>query len=331
MEPDLVFLLSLMKQSVISVWGLLKRAAIEFGNDKAMKLSASLAYYTIFALPPMILIIIYTVGLVFGEQAIQGEVFSELNDLIGNKAALQIEQTIKNLSLDDDSHWARTVGIATLIIGATGVFSEIQDSINIIWGLKAKPTRGWLRMLINRLLSFSMIVSLGFLLLVSLVLDTLLVAFSNKLKEYWPDATIYLLQGVNILLSLVLTTLLFAIIFKVLPDAKIRWKDVIVGAFATALLFLIGKFLIGFYLGQSDLTSAYGAAGSVIILLLWVYYSSIILFFGAEFTQVYAYRFGSRIRPSDYAVWVVHKEIERRDATHWQSHRKKRDRENGLQ
>lgn len=325
MEPDLVPSFLIMKQSVISVWGLLKRAAIEFNNDKAMKLSASLAYYTVFSLPPMIIVIIYTVGLVFGEEAIQGELFSELNELVGNKAAFQIEETIRNLSLDTESQWARTVGIVTLIVGATGVFSEIQDSINIIWGLKAKPTRGWLRMLINRLLSFSMIVSLGFLLLVSLVLDTLLIAFSNKLREYLPEVTIYIFQGVNILLSLGLTTLLFAIIYKVLPDAKIKWKDVIVGAFATGILFLIGKFLIGFYLGQSDFSSAYGTAGSVIILLIWVYYSSIILFFGAEFTQVYAYRFGSRIRPSDYAVWVVHKEIERRDATHWQPHPKKRE------
>ena len=314
-----------MKRSAINIWFLLKRTAIEFDNDKAIKLSASLAYYTIFSLPPMIIVIITTVGLVYGQEAIHGQLFSELNDLVGNKAAFQVEQAIKNFNLETNTKFAQAIGIITLIIGATGIFTEIQDSINIIWGLKAKPKRGWLRMLINRLLSFSMVVSMGFLLLVSLVLDALLSAFSNKLKIFLPDATVYLFQGINLVLSLGFTTLLFAIIFKVLPDAKIKWKDVIIGALATAVLFIIGKFLIGFYLGQSNLGTTYGAAGSVIILLLWVYYSSIILFFGAEFTQVYAYRFGSRIRPNKYAVWVEHKEIERRESSHWQHHKHKKE------
>ena len=312
-----------MKRSVISIWGLLKRTVVEFDNDKAMKLSASLAYYTVFSRPPMIIVIITTIGLIYGQEAIQGQVFSELNDLVGNKVAFQIEEAIKNFSLESDTRFAQTVGIITLIVGATGIFTEIQDSINIIWGLKAKPKRGFLRMLVNRLLSFSMVISMGFLLLVSLVLDALLLAFSNKLKVYLPDATVYLFQAINIILSLGLTTLLFAIIYKVLPDAKIRWKDVIIGAFVTALLFLLGKFLIGYYLGESRLSTTYGAAGSIIILLLWVYYSSIILFLGAEFTQVYAYRYGSRIRPNKYAVWVVHKEVERREGTEWQHYRNK--------
>jgi membrane protein len=308
-----------MRRAAISIWGLLKRATIEFSNDKAMKLSASLAYYTIFSLPPMIIVIVTTVGLVYGQEAVQGRVFSELNELVGNKAAFQVEQTIRSIGMEGDTRFAQAIGIITLILGATGVFTEIQDSINIIWGLKAKPRRGFLHLVVNRLLSFSMVVTMGFLLLVSLVLDALLSAFSDKLKIFFPDVTVYLFHVINFMLSFALTTLLFAIIFKVLPDAKIRWKDVIVGALTTALLFIIGKFLIGYYLGQSDLGSAYGAAGSVIILMIWVYYSSIILYYGAEFTQVYAYRYGSRIRPNKYAVWVVHKEVERREGTEWQS------------
>lgn len=311
-----------MRRRIVSVWGLLKRTVEEFMNDKALKLSASLAYYTIFALPPMLIVIITTVGLIYGREAVQGEVFQQLSNFIGSNAALQIEGTIRNISSQQDTRLANIIGIITLIIGATGVFTEIQDSINIIWGLKTKPQRGWLKMIINRLLSFSMVVTIGFLLLVSLVIEGLLVAFSDKLKIYFPDVTVYIFQAINFLITFTVTTLLFSIIFKVLPDARIKWKDVTIGAMVTALMFMLGKFLIGYYLGQSNLGTAYGAAGSVIILLLWVYYSSIILYFGAEFTQVYAYRYGSRIRPNAYAVWVEHKEVERRDGTEWQSFRK---------
>lgn len=313
-----------MKKRIISVWSILKRAVTEFSNDKAVKLSASLAYYTVFSFPPMLIVIITTVGMVFGRKAVEGRVFTRLDQLVGANAAAQIEQTIRNISLSQDTKTANIIGIITLVIGATGVFTEIQDSINIIWGIKTKPKRGWLRMLFNRLLSFSMVIAIGFLLLVALVLEALLVAFSDKLKEFFPDITVYVFQGVNFIITFMITTLLFAIIFKVLPDARIKWKDVLVGAMVTAGLFMIGKFLIGYYLGQSTLGTDYGAAGSVIILLLWVYYSSIILFFGAEFTQVYAYRYGSRITPRSYAVWVEQKEIERRDSEHWQSLRKKK-------
>lgn len=311
-----------MRKRIVSTWDLIRRTAEEFHNDKAMKLSASLSYYTVFSLAPMLIVIITGAGLIFGREAVQGQVFAELNDLIGNKAAYQVEEIIRNIGESRDTYFANIIGIVALVIGATGVFTEIQDSINIIWGLKAKPKKGFVKMLINRLLSFSMIVAIAFLLLVSLVIEALLAAFSAKLKAYFPDITVYFFQAINFSASLGVTTLLFAIIFKVLPDAKIKWKDVIIGSLVTAVLFIFGKFLIGYYLGRSDLGSTYGAAGSVIVLLLWVYYSSIILFLGAEFTQVYAYRFGSRISPNGYAVWVEHKEIERREGTHWQSSRR---------
>lgn len=311
----------IMRKKIVSIWSVLKQTFTEFQNDKALKLSASLAYYTVFALPPMLIVIITTVGLIFGREAVHGQVFTQINEVVGDRAAAQVEEIIRNISMAKDTKIANIIGIITLIIGATGVFTEIQDSINIIWGIKAKPKRGVLRMILNRLISFSMVVAIAFLLLVSLVLEAVIIAFSGKLKALFPDIAVYIFQLINFFMTLGVTTLLFAIIFKVLPDARIRWRDVSVGAFVTAALFMFGKYVIGYYLGQSALGSTYGAAGSVIILLLWVYYSSIILFFGAEFTQVFAYRYGARISPRPYAVWVEHKEIERREAAHWQSWR----------
>jgi membrane protein len=197
--------------------------------------------------------------------------------------------------------------VITLIFGATGVFGEIQDSINFIWQLKAKPKNGLLKILINRLLSFSMVISLGFILLVSLALNGLIALFGKRLTDLFPQITevsVIIIYIINLAFTFVIITLLFAIIFKVLPDARVQWKHVMVGAVTTAVLFMVGKFAIGFYLGASKVSSTYGAAGSIVIILLWVYYSAIILYFGAEFTQVYAEYHGARIQPNAYAVWV---------------------------
>ena len=204
------------------------------------------------------------------------------------------------------------VGIITLVLGATSVFGEIQDSINLIWRLKAKPRkgRGWLKLLVNRLLSFSMIVTLGFLLLVSLLVNGLMDTFIGRLTSSFPETQVMLVYFFNLVLSFVIIAFLFGIIFKVLPDARIKWKHVKVGAITTALLFMGGKFLIGYYLGHSKMSSAYGAAGSVIVILLWIYYSSIILYFGAAFTRVYAIHKGSQIYPNQYAVWIEQVEVE---------------------
>lgn len=283
-----------------------------FGVDNGLKLSASLAYYTVFSLPPMILIIITSAGFIWGREAIQGEVYREISNLVGSSTALQIQETIKHISLSGETKLATTIGVITLIIGATGVFSEIQDSINTIWGLKAKPKKGLLRFLVNRLLSFSMVITMGFLLMVSLVISAVLAAFGARIEEYFPEVTVYVILIINQIITFLVITLLFATIFKVLPDAKIRWRDVFVGAITTAILFMLGKAAIGFYLGKTAVESTYGAAGSIIILLVWVYYSSIILYFGAEFTHIYAFRYGGRISPNRYAVWVEHKEIEKR-------------------
>ena len=292
-------------------WTSLKRAGISFIDDRAMKMSASLSYYTVFSLAPMLVIIISLVGLFFGRDAIEGRIYYQIADLVGPSAAKQIQETIKHVSETGDSGLAASIGIVTLIIGATTMFGEIQDSINSIWGIKPKPKRGWLRMLINRLLSFSMIVTMGFLMLVSLVINAMMDIFIDRLEQLLADYTVYLAYAINLVVLWGVTTLLFAVVFKVLPDGKVRWKDSLRGAGFTAILFMIGKFAIGLYLGNSDIASAYGAAGSIILILLWVYYSSVILYFGAEFTKEYAFLYGTRIEPNSYAVHVEHKEVER--------------------
>ncbi len=299
-----------MPLSLQSIWKILKQSAIDFVDDKVLKLSAALAYYTIFSLPAMLIIIIAVSDIFYGREAIEGTVYGQIASFVGKDAAMQIQQTIRSAALTNQAGFATVVGLVTLIIGATSMFGEIQDSINLIWKLKAKPKKGWLKILINRLISFSMVVCLGFLLLVALLVNGLTEAFIHRLTQLFPRVTAFSVYSFNLLLTFLVTSFLFAIIFKFLPDAKIKWKHVRAGAFTTALLFLIGKFLIGYYLGHSKLSSAYGAAGSVIVILLWVYYSAIILYFGAEFTRAYALHTGSQIYPNDYAVWVQQIEVE---------------------
>lgn len=294
------------------IWYLIKETSSEFVDDGCMKLSAALSYYTIFALPPLLIIIISICGVFFGADAIKGEIFGQINGLVGNDAAMQIQEVIKNVSLSKSNTFATSVGIIMLLIGASGVFVEIQDSINYIWGLKAKPNRGWVKFLKNRLMSFSMIGSVGFLLMVSLIINALMELLSNRLVNVLPHFTVYAFYFINILIVFIIITLLFAIIFKTLPDGHVVWKDAIIGAGFTALLFMIGKFAIGAYLGSSSIASVYGAAGSVILILLWVYYSAVILYFGAEFTKIYAITHGDKIIPKNYAVYIkkIHAEME---------------------
>jgi membrane protein len=289
----------------------ISKATLEgFLQDKGLKLSASLAYYTIFALGPLLLLLISLAGIFLGKDAIQGKLFSELRGFIGSDAALQIQEMLQAIELSGKSTMAFVIGIVTLVIGATSIFGEIQDSINIIWKVKAKPKRGWLKMLKDRLLSGSMIISLGFLLVVSLVLNGAIIALTDRLMRILPDVTVVIMNAANMLISFLVITVLFATIFKVLPDAKIRWKDVRMGAVFTACLFLLGRYLIGLYISASGTGTAFGAAGSIIVILVWVYYTAAILFIGAEFTQVYADYRGRDIEPADYAVHIEQKEIE---------------------
>ncbi len=296
--------------SPLELWLLIKDSFLEFIDDKGIKLSAALAYYTIFSIPPLLIIITYIAGYFYGQEAFSGEIFGQLKGLLGAESALNIQEAIQNTVIDKNSWWATTISIIALLFGATGVFVEIQDSINMIWGLKAKPKKGLIKLVLNRLISFSMILSIGFILLVSLVINTVIDIFNQQLQARFPDVAYYTFYVINIILILIVITVMFGVIFKVLPDARIKWKSVYWGSLFTAILFLLGKLAIGYYLGASDIGSTYGAAGSVIVILVWVYYSSIILFYGAEFTQVYAQRFGTAIQPNDYAVFVTNNEVD---------------------
>lgn len=307
------------------IWGLLKDTFRGCSDDKIVKLSGALAYFTVFSIGPMLIMIIFFADIFYGRAAIEGTVFSQIKNLVGSAAAAQIQETIKSASLSGKGTVTGTFGLITLLIGATTVFSEIQDSINTIWDLKPKPKKGWLKMLFDRVLSFSIVVSLGFLLLVSLVITGLVEALSQHLIKIFPDITVVVIYILNLLITFVVVSLLFAIIFKVLPDAKIKWRDVITGAMVTAVLFMMGKFAITFYIGSSNVSSAYGTAGSLVIILLWIYYSSLILYFGAEFTKAYATTYGGLIQPNDYAVWIKQVEIETGTGSLKQNEQKKKE------
>ena len=289
---------------------MLKCSVDGFLDNKVTKLSGSLAYSTIFSMGPLLIVIIYLCGLFLGREAAQGKVYSYLEEFLGKDTALSLQEIIQKASVSGQGHVAIIIGICALVFGATTIFAEIQDSINTIWGLKPKPKKGWLKMIQNRLLSFSVIISLGFLLLVSLAITAFVDGFSDHLASMFPDVTVVVFYIVNQIITLVVITSIFSVIFKVLPDANIKLKDVIGGAVVTALLFMLGKFGISFYISKSNVGSTYGAAGSLIVLLLWVYYSSLILYFGAEFTKAYAVKYGSPIHPNAYAVTTKEVEVE---------------------
>jgi membrane protein len=295
------------KQAFKNGFIIMKAAFLGFSNDMALKFSASLAYYTVFSLAPLLLLMMSLASVFLGRDATQGQLFREINDFVGNDAAKQIQDMITRLELSGKSTISAIIGSITLIIGATTVFGEIQESINIIWQVKAKPKKAWLKMLKDRLLSGSLIISLGFLLLVSLLVNGVLLALSEKLKTYLPDITVLLFNAINVVISFIVITTLFAVIFKVLPDAKISWKDVRSGAIFTSVLFMLGRLVIGIYVASSANSSTYGAAGSLIAILLWVYYTAAILYFGAEFTKAYVDFRGKRIEPAEYAVHVEQK------------------------
>ncbi|MFC4212876.1 YihY/virulence factor BrkB family protein [Pedobacter lithocola] len=301
----------------IALYHLFIAAGKGFAEDRILKLSAALAYYTIFSLTPLIIIVLSAATLFFGERMkTRDKFFMEITDLVGKDAATQIQGFVENANKTGQSTIGLIIGIATLIIGATAIFIEIQDSINMIWKVKAMPKKGWLKMLTNRLLSFSLIVSMGFLLLVSLVINSIVVGLGDKIvslisqtkiDDVIPvanDTMALLIYVLNNIITLAAVTAVFTIIFKVLPDVEIKWKSAIIGALFTALLFSLGKYLIGIYIEKGSTVSAFGAAGSIIIILLWIYYTSVILYFGAEFTQAYAEKFDGGIAPSKYAVFT---------------------------
>jgi membrane protein len=286
------------------LWLSFKKATGEFIDDRGLKLSASLSYYTIFSLGPLLVVIISLTGIFWGREAIEGRIYGQIDQLIGHAAAIQVQEIIQNVEVSELDSIGAAIGIIFLIIGATTVFAEMQDSINFIWSVKPKPKKGFVKLLLNRLISFSLLLSLGFLLLVSLIIDAVMEAFHDRIKEYFSYLPVSLLQVGNWILIFGVITCLFAIIYKVLPDAKVNWRVSFIGASFTAVLFLIGKSLINLYVSYSSIGSTYGTATAVIIILVWVYYSSVILFFGAEFTKVFAINFGGGITPDKTAVFV---------------------------
>lgn len=298
--------------TVKNAWKITRLSFSEFFSRNILKLSGSLAFFTIFSLPGLLIIIIWISDLFYGRDVVEGSVYSQIESFVGHTAALDIQATIRNATTSTGGNFATIVGLIALTFGATSVFNEIQDSINNIWRLKTKPKKGFgiLKLLFDRLLSFSMIITLGFILLVSLVINGGMDFLLDNLMVKYPQLTVVLVYILNIVISYFITAFIFAAIFKVLPDAKIKWRHVWIGAFVTAFLFMLGRFLISYYLGHNRMTSAYGAAGSIIVILMWVYYSSMILYFGAAFTHVYVKFKGQRIYPNSYAVWVQQIEVE---------------------
>jgi membrane protein len=293
------------------LWKVLIATFKGFASDNGLKLSASLAYYTVFSIAPLLIIIISVAGLVLGQDAATERLYPQIAHYVGSGPALQIQDALKHLALSGKSGMAVVIGTVTLLLGASSIFIEIQDSLNTIWRVKAKPKSGWIQLLKNRFVSFSLVISLGFLLLATLTINLVLDALKGRIEHFFPIVTGFLLKGINLALTLIVITTLFGIIFKFLPDVKIRWKDVRTGAFFTALLFMLGQYLISLYIQYTAQGSAYGAAGSIIVILVWIYYTSAILYIGAEFTQVYAEAIGSHIEPADYAVSVQQTEVER--------------------
>jgi membrane protein len=283
---------------------ILQATVHEWSEDKVPRLGAALAFYSLLSLAPLTLIAVAVAGFVFGEAAAQGHVVSQMRGLVGQQGAEAVQEMLAHAHRPGAGVVATLIGVATLLIGAGGVFGALQDALNTIWEVQPKPGRGWLGIIKDRFLSFAMVLGTGFLLLVSLLLSAALAAVFHGIESLAPGAGI-LLRVANTVLSFALISVLFALIFKVLPDVEISWRDVWVGAVLTTILFLIGKGLIGLYLGRSSYGSAYGAAGSLVVLVVWVYYSALILFFGAEFTQVYANHYGSRIKPSPGAEPVT--------------------------
>jgi len=295
-----------------TAWKLLKRTAEEWLNDNAPQLGAALAYYTVFSLAPLVLLLLAVIGVVFRNDP--SGAWSKMTEHMSyflDKSAIQVVQDIaRTAAASGKSTFATIVGIALALFGASGVFGQLQDALNTIWGVKAKPTRGIWRFLRARFLSFAMVAGVCFLLLVSLTIEALLKGFSHYIQARLPGGFIIAII-VYLIFDFAVVVALFGMIFKVLPDVRIRWRDIWVGAIITALFFVIGKWVLGLYLGSGTAASAYGAASSLITLLLWVYYSSQILLFGAEFTQVYASEFGGPLEPRRYAVRIERKEIEK--------------------
>lgn len=287
------------------LWNITKKTFSAWNAADPFRQSAVIAYYAIFSIPALLVIIITLAGFAFGREAVQGEISNQIGQAIGESAAKQVEDMIAKAGEQKNSIWATVISIVTLMVGSTGVFAQLQVSHNQIWEVKVTASKKWLKSLKDRLFSFGLILSICFLLLVSLLLSAGLSVFSGWIKVHLPDLMLFIFRLINFVVSFGIIAVLFALMFKILPDARIRWKDVWIGSVVTSLLFALGKFALGIYFGKANPASTYGAAGSVVLLMLWVSYSCMILFFGAEFTKQFAVYFGRKIEPTADAELIV--------------------------
>jgi membrane protein len=288
---------NIMKLKFKGLGSVFKNTFKGWNDDDPFAQSAVIAYYAIFSLPALLILVINIAGFFFGKEAVTNEVSQQIEDAMGVDTAESVNSMILKASETKAGIISSIIAIVTLILGATGVFVQLQANLNQIWDVKQKPNAGFVAALKNRLFSFGLVVSIGFLLLVSLVVSSLLAALSHKLESIFPEAIAYLFYALEFIISLTVITLMFALMFKILPDVKIKWKDVAFGSFLTGVLFLLGKYGLSFYFGKAEPASVYGAAGSVVLILLWTSYSSMIVFFGAEFTKQYAVYHGTEIVP----------------------------------
>jgi membrane protein len=308
-------LATVLTMKLQSLWRFVKDVVVQWIEDQPFPLAAALSYYTLFSLAPLLIIVISIAGFVFGQETAQNRIVETIQGLIGYESAKAIQDMIQNASNQPNTGMISTaVGVIALLFGAGGVVGQLQTSLNTIWGVTPKSGQGVLGFIRQRFVSYAMILGIGFLLLVSLAVSALLAGLTQLMGTLFGE-TAFLAHALDLSISFLFVTVLFAMIYKFLPDARIEWRDVWIGAALTSLLFTIGKILIGFYLGSSGVTSAYGAAGSLITVLLWVYYSSLIFFLGAEFTQVYATQYGSGVVPAENAEPIaVAQETEKRES-----------------
>lgn len=285
------------------LWECLLETFKEWNNSPASKYSASLAYYAIFSIPGLLIIIIWIAGYFFGQDAIQGEISKQIGQIMGSEVAKSIEQMIAGALIDKDNIFMKTVGVFSLVFGATTIFFQLQQALNELWDIQPAPKKAFVKFLLDRANSLGMILILGFLLMITMILSSLISLFNNFITSQLGLETYYLMELVNFSIGFLLVMMVFAFMFKVLPDVEISWKSVWSGAFLTSVLFTIGKFLLSLYFGEMKPTSAFGAAGTVILIMMWINYSCMLIFFGAEFTKIYSYKKGYHITPSKHAKW----------------------------
>lgn len=293
-------------------WQILKKSVASFMKEDAFTYSASISFYTMLSLPAVLLIVVSVAATLYSENMIQQELINQISTLIGASSAAQIEEILAQAAIKEDTTlWAKIVGVVALVVSSTSVFISLQLAINKIWDIEAKPEKAFLKYIINRLISLAMVVGIGFIMMVALVVESLMVIFKGLIQNFNDGLSSLFINVGSELISFGVTMLIFSMMYKVLPDAKLKWKNVWVGGFITAILFVLGKLVIGIYLGASSMTSAYGASGSLVVLLVWTYYAALIFLFGAKVTHIYTKSREGNIEVYDNAVEVKTIKIEK--------------------